>query len=245
MNHYPFYVGDYMRDTMHLTNEQDLMYRRAIDYCYMTGRPLPLDKTQWVSIGKASGPVWVAAMETVIESFFRVREDGYYNDRIERELEKMNRKVQAARDNGKLGGRKRNPVDNPVGTQPVSGLVVSAVEVVEPAAPPTLPLKPPLKKKASIDGDEALFDEFWQGYPKKSAKPVARRAWDKLGVDALLSAQIVQAVENFKRTEQWMKDGGQFIPMPATWLNQRRWEDEIEISGEVGTGARDIFSGGR
>ena len=37
---------------------------------------------------------------------------------------------------------------------------------------------------------------------------------------------LLDAVEAQKRSPQWTRDGGQFIPYPATWLNQRRWEDE-------------------
>ncbi len=37
------------------------------------------------------------------------------------------------------------------------------------------------------------------------------------------------AIEKAKQTKDWQKDGGQYIPYPATWLNARGWEDEIEI----------------
>lgn len=77
-------------------------------------------------------------------------------------------------------------------------------------------------------GDDlsALFDEFWQTYPKRVGKEAARKAFCKLKPDALLSARMVQAIERQKQTDQWQRDGGQFIPNPATWLNQKRWEDE-------------------
>ena len=38
---------------------------------------------------------------------------------------------------------------------------------------------------------------------------------------------MIGAVEAQKQTEQWKRDGGQYIPHPATWLNQMRWEDEL------------------
>jgi hypothetical protein len=37
----------------------------------------------------------------------------------------------------------------------------------------------------------------------------------------------MQAMEKHKGSEQWSKDGGIFIPYPATWLNQERWNDEV------------------
>jgi len=69
------------------------------------------------------------------------------------------------------------------------------------------------------------FDEFWKSYPRKVGKGDARRAWAKAKLDGKL-AVILAAVVRQKGADQWRKDGGQFIPNPATWLRQERWEDE-------------------
>lgn len=71
------------------------------------------------------------------------------------------------------------------------------------------------------------FSHFWQAYPRKVAKAAAEKAWKKLKPDHALMALILKALEAQKRTEAWTKDNGAFIPHPATWLNQRRWEDEL------------------
>ena len=70
------------------------------------------------------------------------------------------------------------------------------------------------------------FDEFWQAYPKKTGKGEARKAWAKIRPNAELLQQMLNAIAWQSQSEQWRKDGGQFIPMPSTWLNQQRWEDE-------------------
>lgn len=75
-------------------------------------------------------------------------------------------------------------------------------------------------------GEDELFDQFWQAYPKHVAKKPARRAWDKLHVDTDLLAKILAALAWQKRTDDWQRDGGRYIPNPATWLNGGRWEDE-------------------
>ena len=72
------------------------------------------------------------------------------------------------------------------------------------------------------------FDLFWTAYPNKKGKAPAEKSWNKLKPDSDLVGVIVSAIAAQKKTAQWQKDNGQFIPMPATWLNQRRWEDEIE-----------------
>jgi hypothetical protein len=62
---------------------------------------------------------------------------------------------------------------------------------------------------------------------KHEAKQNAQKAFDKINPDVDLLNVICAAVERWKKSEQWTHDGGQFIPHPATWLNQHRWEDEI------------------
>lgn len=71
----------------------------------------------------------------------------------------------------------------------------------------------------------SAFDAFWSAYPKKVGKGAAEKAFSKLS-PALLP-QMLSAIDTQKKSDQWKKDGGQFIPNPATWLNQRRWEDEL------------------
>lgn len=72
------------------------------------------------------------------------------------------------------------------------------------------------------------FDKFWAAYPKKTAKQDAKKAWAKLKPDEELLNKILTSLERQKKTEQWARDSGQYIPYPATWLNGRRWEDETE-----------------
>jgi len=72
------------------------------------------------------------------------------------------------------------------------------------------------------------FDEFWKSYPKKVGKGAAESAFKKIKKPKETLRQILQALERQKRSEQWTKENGRFIPNPATYLNQRRWEDELE-----------------
>lgn len=75
-----------------------------------------------------------------------------------------------------------------------------------------------------------LFDRFWGAYPRKVSKADARKAFAKLNPDTELVEAMLRALDWQKRLPEWTKDGGQFIPYPATWLNARRWEDEPEGS---------------
>ena len=73
---------------------------------------------------------------------------------------------------------------------------------------------------------ENLFTRFWDEYPRHEAKQTARKAFDKLNPDENLLQLMIAAIARWKTTAQWQENGGQYIPHPATWLNQRRWEDE-------------------
>lgn len=84
------------------------------------------------------------------------------------------------------------------------------------------------EKKSKVKNIIAdVFDTFWQAYPRKIAKSKALDSWNKIEVDECLLATILTAIENQKKSDQWLKNGGEFIPYPATWLNGKRWEDEL------------------
>ena len=74
---------------------------------------------------------------------------------------------------------------------------------------------------------QTKFDRFWSVYPKHQSKPQALKAFIKVNPDDELMDQIMNAIEIQKQSDQWTKDGGQFIPLPATWLNNSRWEDDV------------------
>ncbi len=74
---------------------------------------------------------------------------------------------------------------------------------------------------------ELDFQRFYKAYPKKQDKQNVIKWFKKNKPTEILMKKILDALEKFKKTEQWTKDKGKFIPMPSTWLNNKRWEDEI------------------
>ena len=124
------------------------------------------------------------------------------------------------RENGKKGGRPKtqeNP-EKPNDTQ---------INQTEPNK--SLKEKKSNIKKSNVKENNTLFDRFWFAYPRKVAKPDAKRKFDRINPDEQTLQLMLSAIERQKQSEQWTKDGGQFIPHPATWLNQRRWEDETPV----------------
>ena len=79
------------------------------------------------------------------------------------------------------------------------------------------------EKSTLYDSD---FENFWAAYPKKIAKGEAWESWKKARRPP--TERLLQVVELAKQTSDWKKNNGQFIPKPATWLNQKRWDDEYK-----------------
>ncbi len=81
----------------------------------------------------------------------------------------------------------------------------------------------------------SAFESFWEQYPNKKAKKDAFKSWMKLKPTEELVSKILSALESHKKTSQWTKDNGQFVPYPATWLNKGRWEDEVKPEKKLDT----------
>lgn len=68
-------------------------------------------------------------------------------------------------------------------------------------------------------------------YPRKVGKDAAWRVWMRKKHELPLANELAAILARQCHCEQWQRDGGQYIPHPATWLNQGRWQDEIETAG--------------
>lgn len=74
--------------------------------------------------------------------------------------------------------------------------------------------------------EDPPFVQFWRAYPRRVGKVPAEKAFAKHGCAKLMET-ILPAIERQKETEDWIRNGGQFIPHPATWINRHGWEDEL------------------
>lgn len=125
-------------------------------------------------------------------------------------------------------------------THPIRMLSESEVEdrkamaeaAAEQPAPAPARAKPHQKPKSSFDVIGS-FDIFYGEYPRHDSKQVALIRFSKIMEEMKSDEErksmfnrIMSAVRMQKQSEQWQKENGRYIPMPSTWLNQRRWEDE-------------------
>ena len=111
-----------------------------------------------------------------------------------------------------------------------------------PAKNKTKTVSKPEKPKS--EESEAEFEKFWQVWPKsdrKQAKGLCLKVWKKAGAERH-AADILAHIEACKRSENWSKEGGQFIPAPLVYLNQKRWEG-AELAESVAAGESKFGSG--
>jgi len=199
---YKFHLGDYITHTTHLSDAEDLAYRRLLDLYYMSEKPIPLD-TQAVS---RKIRLDLDITESVLSEFFEITDEGYQNIRCDAEIAKYQHQVATNRSLGKRGGRPKK------------------TESVTEPEPNTNPKKIKNKNKNTLSATR--FEEFWAAWPsskRKVGKAAVLAKWEKAGLDDLAD-EIIANVNDQKVSEQWT---GGFEPAPMTYINQRRWEDEL------------------
>lgn len=95
----------------------------------------------------------------------------------------------------------------------------------------TLPPNPPQGGQGESARDE-LFERFWEKYPKKVKRAEAEEAWKAIAPDEALLECMLSAITTQKADEGWRREGGRYIPLPANWLRNRRWEDVPVVQTE-------------
>jgi len=227
---YPWYPKDFHVSTNGWDRHQKGLYRELLDYQWTQGR-IPDDETLIMKIGgfKNNG-AFHKAWEVVRKKF----KNGI-NSRLNFEKKKAIKSYKLKVAGGKEGAKRKyiNYLD---------GQKYSRLPKGDPKDTHKDTIRSPvgnninnnnntLKKKRNTKEKKkrvSLFDKFWEVYPRKVAKEPALKAWNKLRPDEALLETMLLAIQKAKNTHEWQKDEGQYIPHPATWLNQRRWEDVIE-----------------
>ena len=235
-----FYTSDFLASTLLWSYEDIGRYIRLLCLQHQQGGLTESDLTA------------VAGGSERVMAKFTQGEDGlYFNERMLEESEKRARYLSAQRSNGMLGGRPKKakenprvsigltqtkPKQNPGGNgninrninnndldnsssfyQPFSssdseGQIEEKIEEIE----------------ENGEEIEEMFVDFWQAYPKKKAKADAHARWMKMKPSRALLQIMLTAIEEQKKSPEWTKNDGQYIPYPATWLHRGQWEDEVQ-----------------
>lgn len=74
--------------------------------------------------------------------------------------------------------------------------------------------------------DDPLFVQFWERFPRRVAKKDARIAWAAVNPSAEMVARMVMTLTWQTTSADWLRDGGRYVPYPASWIRAERWTDE-------------------
>lgn len=241
MNFYKRFPGDIQRKTGHLTPAEMGIYDRLLDWYYSNERPLPAEPHRCWGIAGAVMRDDQASVAKVLEEFFALTDEGWVQARTEEMIADAQPRIQAARENGKKGGRpagstKKKPTGFSAETQsgaqaesqkPHSAKASQSQSITSsPTSKKQYKAPPPPKGGAVGPG----FEAFWNAFPASTRKAARLQCWNKWkakGLDDQAEA-IVDHVKAMAASEAWTKDGGQYIPAPLTYLNQARWEAPTE-----------------
>jgi uncharacterized protein YdaU (DUF1376 family) len=233
---YPRYPGDYLRDTGHLSLTQHGAYSLLLDHTYSTESALPKKRDELYRICKAFKPMEQRAVDSVIRQFFVLIDGKYHNRRADREIERRALYRSTLSESGRRGASERwknikqtqsgdgeaNGETNGEAIDEPNGLSMASHNHTHNQQQKTHTTR---KTRGTVISDDEGFREFWQTYPKKEAKQAAIRAWKKIAQPD--RAAVIAAVARRCNSDEWRREGGRYIPLPATFLNGRRWEDEL------------------
>lgn len=202
MHYYQHSIGDYRRDTMHLTLLEHGVYRQLLDLYYLNECELNANALRLICARDAEE---IKAAETVLDEFFIKTDVGWKHKRCDVEIAKYHEKSNKAKASANARWGDKNNKQNTKAMRTHS-------EGNANQEPITINHKPIYNQKD--------FDQFWNAYPNKTGKQAVIKKWKikKPDIDVVLKALSWQT-----KSKKWT-DG--FIPNPLTYVNQSLWEDE-------------------
>jgi uncharacterized protein YdaU (DUF1376 family) len=211
---YKFHLGDYITHTTHLSDAEDLAYRRLLDLYYMSEAPIPLN-TELVA---RKIRLDLDITESVLGEFFERTENGYFNHRCHVEVAKYQAQCATNQRLGKQGGRPKKTESVPTRNRKITLKDTDKeINTITSVAPTT-----------------SRFDEFWSAWPsskRKVAKSACEAKWKRQALDPLAD-KIIACVTRLRASEQWVSG---FEPAPLTFINQKRWEDDSSTDSVNGS----------
>lgn len=223
-----FYSSDFLSGTMLMSDEEVGQYMRLLCLQHQKGH---LKEKDMLNICKTYN-------EEIFSKFKKDKDNNYYNERLEYEVNKRKAYSESRRNNRKKKEEKETYVKD------MQNICNSYEEHMEnenininaniiknrDRDKGGMGEEEEEKELEILDIWETQFNEFYRLYPKKVKKQEVKKWFQKNKPTNELFSSIMHSLEQFRASKDWQKDGGQFIPYPSTWLNQKRWEDEnVEI----------------
>lgn len=214
----PIYIDDYRADTMHLSIFEHGLYILLLFYLWQHPEGMTLADDFPQRVFHVEQFLWEKAWLT-LAPLFVIKDGVITHKRVTSELDRFAKRKEKMQ-NAALSRWNANEMQ----TQCSQSLSQSQSQSEDPD-PPIVPRGTAMERSTRFALE---FAEFWDAYPRKVGKGAAERAWLK---QRPVLESVISALSWQIRQPQWLTEGGKFIPHPATYLNQRRWEDSPSPSG--------------
>jgi uncharacterized protein YdaU (DUF1376 family) len=167
--YYKRHIGDYIKDTSHLSLLEHGVYARLMDVYYT--REVPLPDAEVLRLVSARGKEEIAAVKSVLAEFWDLTSEGWVQHRCDHEIEIARRKAETNQQNGSKGGRPRRgrtqtePINNPVGLFTETQSVLCGIPNETLSNNPTnqltnKPITPRIRSEENAHDDPNDFDAF-------------------------------------------------------------------------------------
>ena len=193
------FTEDFVAGTQHLTNEEIGVYIRLLCWNWNKRcRGIPCDSMTQYRIANCTTDTEKKSCDEIIKQFFIQVNNHFQNERQLQEFLFINKRIEASKLNGKLGGRPKKPSQNP------------------PTPPPTTTIKPKTKGKSN-------FPLFWEKVKNKVSKGIAEKNFNNLDIE--WKDKAVELANMYNKYFDNVEDK-KFAKQPAFWLSARKYEDE-------------------
>lgn len=236
MHKYLHHIGDFMRDTVHLSTLEECFYRRALDFYYLNEKPLPKETQSVFRRLRATTEDEKNAVLNVLADFFTEEEDGFHNKRCDAEIVGYKANANKNRENGKKGGRppKNQANENPEETHSVNLGSENESQNNLNHKPLTINQEPLTSNQYKYTFDLNFVNVNLQ---KSGALPVDQKFIDTLQSDFEIYYADQHMADNkaLIKFVQWIRrnqEREQKQATPQTPANQDKWNDYFNNIGQ-------------
>lgn len=178
---------------------------------------------------------WARTKGAIFGPFFKLVDGKWHQKRAKEEYDRAMLTITAASNRGKAGAEARwskqpEQCSSNAQAMPEQSMTDAPSPSPSPVPVPTHSHSCASAPAAGQNGHAlADFEAFWKAYPKKQSRFDAEHAFAEVRAAEHLPA-ILSAIQSQRKSEQWQADKGRFIPLPATWLRDGRWNDRpVEV----------------
>ena len=205
------FTEDFIAGTQALTNEEIGIYIRLL--CYNWNKRcsgIPNEPLKYQRIANCISQNEKESCETVLKDFFVLVNNHFQNERQLQEYLFITRRMEASKENGKLGGRPKKPRVEPKGN----------LDKTPPTPTPTPTTYPTKTTKISYN---PFFHKFWNKVSNKVSKGIAEKNFIKLEPEWIEKPE--ELADMYNKYYNSVEDK-QFAKQPAYWLSAKKYEDE-------------------